>query len=40
MGIQVGSMLFCLFLLYFFIFIFLCNRFSVVSVCFGCFSVF
>ena len=42
MGIRVGSVLFCLFLLYFFIFIFIfaCYRFSSVLVCFGCFSMF
>ena len=39
-GIRVGSVLFCLFLLYiFFIFIFACYRFSSVLVVLVCFSM-
>ena len=37
---RVGSVLFYLFLLYSFIFIFACYRFSSILVCFGCFSLF
>ena len=40
MGIWLGSELFCLFLLFIYIFfISACYRFSTVLVCFDCFSV-
>ena len=40
MGIRVGSVLFCLFLLYFYFFIVACYRLSSVLVSFGCFNLF